>query len=104
MSFEAILTISEAEESAKRRIAAAQAAAKTAQADAVAEGESAMLAAAQRAADELLQLRTKSDEKAKADVEQLASGTENKKAAMRAHSEARMERAADLIVERIVNG
>ena len=87
MSFEAITTISEAEESAKRMKAEALSAAKAAE-----------------AAAELAELRAKSDEKAKEDARQLASDTENRKAAMRARADARLEKAAALIVERVVNG
>ena len=43
-------------------------------------------------------------EKAKQDAIELASDTENRKAAMRARADARMEKAAALIVERVVNG
>mgnify|MGYP000569766309 CR=1 FL=1 len=53
---------------------------------------------------ELAELRAKSDEKAKEDARQLASDTENRKAAMRARADARLEKAAALIVERVVNG
>ena len=53
---------------------------------------------------ELAELRAKSDEKAREDARQLASDTENKKAAMRARADARLGKAAALIVERVVNG
>ena len=92
MSFEAITAISEAEENAKRMKAEALAAAKAAE------------AAEKKAAAELAELRAKSDEKAKEDARQLASDTENRKAAMRARADARLEKAAALIVERVVNG
>ena len=52
----------------------------------------------------LAELRAKSDEKAREDARQLASDTENKKAAMRARADARLGKAAALIVERVVNG
>ena len=55
-------------------------------------------------AAELAELRSKSDEKAKEDALELASDTENRKAAMRARADARLEKAAALIVERVVNG
>lgn len=104
MSFEAITTISEAEENARRMKAKAEADAKAAEAAAQAEGKTALAAAEKKAADELKELQAKSDDKARADAEQLASDTENKKAAMRARAEARLEKAAALIVERVVNG
>ena len=49
-------------------------------------------------------LRAKSDEKAKADAEKLAAETKNKEAAMRIKAKTNLDRAASLIVERIVNG
>ena len=84
MSFEAITAINEAEEKARQMKADALAGAK--------------------AAAEVRELRAKSDEKAKQDAIELASDTENRKAAMRARADARMEKAAALIVERVVNG
>lgn len=63
-----------------------------------------MEAAEKKAAAELAELRSKSDEKAKEDALELASDTENRKAAMRARADARLEKAAALIVERVVNG
>ena len=104
MSLEAITTISEAEESARRLKAEAIAAAKAAEAAAAAEGKAAIEAAARKAASELAELRAKSDEKAREDARQLASDTENKNAAMRARADARLGKAAALIVERVVNG
>ena len=104
MSLEAITTISEAEENARRMKAEAAAAAKAAEAAALAEGKTALEAAAQKAASELAELRAKSDEKAREDARQLASDTENKKAAMRARADTRLGKAAALIVERVVNG
>ena len=89
---EAITTISEAEESARRLKAEAIAAAKAAEAAAAAEGKAAIEAAARKAASELAELRAKSDEKAREDARQLASDTENKKAAMRARADARLAR------------
>ena len=53
---------------------------------------------------ELQTLRAKSDEKAKADAEKLAAETKNKEAAMRIKAKTNLDRAASLIVERIVNG
>ena len=78
--------------------------AKAAEAAAQAEGRTAMEAAEKKAAAELAELRSKSDEKAKEDALELASDTENRKAAMRARADARLEKAAALIVERVVNG
>ena len=57
-----------------------------------------------RRSSELQTLRAKSDEKAKADAEKLAAETKNKEAAMRIKAKTNLDRAASLIVERIVNG
>ena len=93
MSFEAITTIRDAENRAKQI-----------QADAQAEGKAAIEAAVGKAQRELQTLRAKSDEKAKADAEKLAAETKNKEAAMRIKAKTNLDRAASLIVERIVNG
>ena len=61
-------------------------------------------AAVGKAQRELQTLRAKSDEKAKADAEKLAAETKNKEAAMRIKAKTNLDRAASLIVERIVNG
>ena len=89
MSFEAITTIRDAENRAKQIQADAQAAIE---------------AAVGKAQRELQTLRAKSDEKAKADAEKLAAETKNKEAAMRIKAKTNLDRAASLIVERIVNG
>ena len=96
MSFEAITTIRDAENRAKQIQADAQAA--------EAEGKAAIEAAVGKAQRELQTLRAKSDEKAKADAEKLAAETKNKEAAMRIKAKTNLDRAASLIVERIVNG
>ena len=99
MSFEAITTISDAENRA-RQIKADAAAVEAAQA----EGKAVIEAAVGKAQQELQTLRAKSDEKAKADAETLAAETKNKEAAMRIKAKTNLDRAASLIVERIVNG
>lgn len=104
MSFEAITTIREAEERAKQIKAEATAAAGAAVEAAQAEGKATVDAALRKAQDELQVLRTKSDEKAREDAEALASSTKNKEAAMRTRAKTRLDKAASLIVERIVNG
>ena len=96
MSFEAITTISDAENRARQIKADAQAA--------EAEGKAVIEAAVGKAQQELQTLRAKSDEKAKADAETLAAETKNKEAAMRIKAKTNLDRAASLIVERIVNG
>ena len=73
MSFEAITTISDAENRARQIKADAQAAAAAAVEAAQAEGKAAIEAAVGKAQQELQTLRAKSDEKAKADAETLAA-------------------------------
>lgn len=104
MSFEAITTISEAEESAKRSKAQAVADARAAEANAVAEGKAAIAAAVGKASEELREELSRSDAQALAAAKQMADDTENKIAALRARAEGRLDKAASLVVERIVNG
>ena len=51
----------------------------------------------------LKELRQKADEKAKAEAAELSATTENKRASLRARAEERIDKAAQLVVERIVN-
>lgn len=103
MSLEAIKLISEAEETARQRKAEAQAEAKREIAQAEAAVAEAMDAARAKAAEELKGLSRKADDKSKADAMELAENTENRKAALRVRAESRLDKAAGLIVERIVN-
>lgn len=103
MSLEAIKTITEAEEAARRLKAEAAVDAKRMISEAKAAGQKALEAAEQKANEELRGLRGKADEKATSDAKELAENTENKKAAMRVRAEGRLDKAAQLIVERIVN-
>lgn len=104
MSFEAITMINQAEENAKKGRAQALADAKAAEAAAVADGKAAVEAAVARARQEVHDKQVQMDAAAVAAAEALAKETENKKAAMRACAEGRLDKAASLIVERIVNG
>lgn len=79
MSFEAITTISDAENRARQIKADAQAAAAAAVEAAQAEGKAAIEAAVGKAQQELQTLRAKSDEKAKADAETLARRSRTRK-------------------------
>lgn len=103
MSFEAIANIAAAEDKAKAMIAEAEAKAKQMILEAENEGKAAVEAACFKADDEVAELRKRTDKKAAEDAEEIASGSENKKAAMRAKAESRLEKAAALVVERIVN-
>lgn len=103
MSLEAIKTISAAEEKAKQARAEALAASRKAIADADTAGKQAVEQAKAKANDELRELVRKADEKAKAQAQALASSTENRMATMRVRAEGNMDKAAELVVERIVN-
>ena len=103
MSFEAITTVREAEARAKQiKLEATQAAAEAIEA-AELDGKAAVEAALDKAREELRTLRSKSDEKATQDAETLAATTKDREAVMRSRAEAKLDQAASLIVERIVN-
>ena len=103
MSFEAIYNISQAETDGKAAVAAAEAKARQLIAEAEATGKASVEAAIARADSELEQLAVKAGEKSAADAETLARELEEQKAALLARAEARLEGAASLVVERIVN-
>ena len=103
MSFEAITTVREAEARAKQiKTEAAQSAAEAIEA-AELDGKAAVEAALEKAREELRTLRSRSDEKATQDAEALAATTKDREAVMRSRAEAKLDQAASLIVERIVN-
>lgn len=102
MSLEAMKTINEAEEKARQMKAEAVAAAKKAVANAENAGLEAARAAKSRAQAESAHLLKSVEQKAEEEAQELAMNTENKKAAMRAHAESRMDEAASFIVGRIV--
>lgn len=103
MSLEAIKQISLVEEGAKKAKAEAFAAAKKAINDAEADGRRAVEQAKAKAADELRELTRKADDKAKSQAQALAATTENRMASMRVRAESNLDKAAELVVERIVN-
>ena len=104
MAMEALETIALSEEKARQIRSAAGTDVKKALREAE-DAAAAMIAAAEEKADaEIKELTRKADEKAKENAAALAASTRNREAAMRAHAEKRMERVADGIVERIVNG
>lgn len=104
MSLEALDTIALAEEKARQIRAAAGTEADKILREAD-DAVTVMVAAAEgKADDEIRELMRKADEKAKEDAEVLASNTRNRQAAMKARADQRMEKAAQSIVERIVNG
>ena len=104
MSLEAIAAVEKAEAEAMRIKADAAAEAKRILAGAEAAGREAIEAARRKADEELKKLGVQAEEKAAADVAELQRATEDRKGALRAGAEGRLEEAADKIVERIVNG
>ena len=97
-------TLAAAEETVRRMLADAAAASKQSIANARNEGEQILADALKSAESELAERNRQADAKAKADVLELAGNNENRKAALRARAEARADKAAAFIVERIVNG
>ncbi|MEF9970926.1 MAG: hypothetical protein RRY47_01200 [Oscillospiraceae bacterium] len=102
MSLEAIKQISEAEEAAKKAKAEATVAAKKTIEQAGEAGKAAVENAKKKAEDELLELRKKANEKARAEATELARNTENRKAAMLVKANSKFDKAAALVIERIV--
>ena len=103
MSLEAITSVTTAEQESKNAIAAAQTQARQLLADAQAAGKAALDAARAKADSELEQLRVKATEKSRTDGQALNTELEQERQALRRKAEARLEEAATLIVERIVN-
>lgn len=103
MSFEAIASIAEAEARAKQTAADAEARAKQMIADAETAGKAAVEAACEKADSEVAELRRQADEKAIREANARSSENENLKAALRAKAETKLNKAAKLVVERIVN-
>lgn len=103
MSFEAISGVTQAEAEARAAVAAAETKARQLLSDAETAGKASLEAAQSRAEAELEQLRLRADEKARDDAGGLDREQANRKAALRARAEARLNKAAALIVERIVN-
>ena len=103
MSFEAISSIARAEHEAKTAVAAAEGRSKQMLSDAEAAGKAVVEAAGSKAEEELAELNRQAKEKAKGSARALAGELENQKAVLRSRAEARLEQAASLVVERIVN-
>ena len=103
MSLEAITSVAAAEQEAKAAVAAAQAQTKQMLADAEAAGKASLEAAREKADSELEQLRSKAQEKSRADTRALTLELENDRLELRRKAESRLDEAAALIVERIVN-
>ena len=103
MSFEAISNIAQAEAQAKTTVSNAETRAKQLAADAESAGKLAVEAAVQKADDELKELSRQINDKARGRAEALSGELENQKAALRAKAQGKLDQAAAIVVERIVN-
>ena len=103
MSLEAITSVINAEREAKAAVAAAQAQAKQLLADAETAGKTALEAARAKADSELETLRVRAEEKSRADAESLTGDLESRREELCRQAEGKLDAAAALIVERIVN-
>lgn len=103
MPLETLNVITQAEEAAGRIEFDATAAAKQRIADAGKAGEAAVKAAHLKAEKELEQSRFELEQHGKEDSMAKARETESQKTQLRARAEQRLDQAAQLIVERIVN-
>lgn len=102
MSLEAIDSVLQAEKEARAAVAAAEAKARQMVSDAQAAGRAALEAAGDKADSTLAELRRRTDDETMKKVSELSHDTDIRKTTMRARAEARLEKAAALVVERIV--
>ena len=103
MLLEALKTIGAAEEEARLSLLLAQENAQAAIDIAQKTGNENVALALARAKAEIIHLTHTIDQKATEEATELASTTANRQATIRARAERRLEAAAMLIVERIVN-
>ena len=103
MSLEAIKQISAAEDEARQAVLRAQQKARESVKEVEIAGKEAIAAMITRAESEVAHLKRTADQKAADQAIELASTTANRQATLRARAEGRIDRAAMLIVERIVN-
>lgn len=103
MSFEAITAISKAEDEAKAAVLEAEALAKQMIAAAQDSGRKLVEAAGAKASSELAEQKRLAEGKAMDEAEALVRLTNDQKAALKTKAGERLEKAATLVVERIVN-
>lgn len=104
MSHDMIKQITDAEDSARKARADAQAAAKNAIAEAEKKGQATVAEAIQRADAEVKRLLAEADARAADDAARLREATAKQQADIHRLAGARLDEAAGIIVERIVNG
>jgi len=103
MSLEAIKSIGQAEDGARQARLLAQQKARESIEAAEKAGKEAVASTLARAESEIAELKRTSDRNAAEQAQELASKTANRQATLRARAEGRLQKAAQLIVERIVN-
>lgn len=103
MSLDAIHKIRDAEQRAEAARRDALDTAERMIKDATRQGEEAVAASEARAESEVATLLRSAEQKAAMAATELANQTINREATLRAHAEARLDKAALIIAERIVN-
>jgi len=103
LPLDALKKISLAEDNARQAILYAQKKAREAIESAELAGREGIASAVSRAETMITQLKRTADRKAAESAVDLASTTANRQAAIRVRAEGRLDKAAELIVERIVN-
>lgn len=103
MYLDSIVSVSETENRMRQKKADAAVAAKKRVADTKAAGEAMVAEALKKAEAQIAEMTRNADTQAKESARALADSNETKKAVMRARAETRMDKAVELIVERIVN-
>lgn len=103
MCLEAMKSIKTAEEEARLSIALAQRNARQTIDDAENAGKDSVASTLTRAESEIAHLKRYADQKAASQAVELASTTANRQATLRARADRRLDAAAQLIVERILN-
>lgn len=103
MSLEAIKAISDAEEKARLAKVESAALSKKLIAEAEENGRLSVENAKKTAEDEVHGLKAQASAKAKEEAQELARNTENKKATMLVRAESKVDKAINLVIERIVN-
>ena len=104
MSFEAISSITQAEEAAKQTVADAEVKARQMIANAQTEGEASVKAAAEKASSERTELFDKAQGTISANAEEIKKSSDEAVASLRHKAMANIDEAAKLIAERIVKG
>lgn len=104
MSFEAVNMITDAEALAKKKMADAETAAKQLIAKAEEDGKAAVKAALEKAAEEAAVLKAESGRRSDEKTGGILADAEKIRSELREQAEAKLDEAAELIVERIVNG